>query len=261
MNFTFHISKKMKKFKCLIIDDEFPARSLVREYLTGFDNFEIIGEAANGFEGVQLINELNPDVVFLDIQMPKLNGFELLELIDKDPYIIFSTAFDQYAIRAFEKNAIDYLLKPYSKERFALTVQKISEKELEKGSGHEPDRKKMLDSLDDSSEYLFRVAIRTGNQIKVIPVEAISHIEADDDYVRIYSDGHKYLKEKTMKYFETHLDPRQFVRIHRSAIINIVALDKLERYEKDSYLAILKDQTRLRVSANGYKALKEVLKF
>lgn len=250
----------MKKYRCLIVDDEEPARSLIRDFLKDFNEFEIIGEAGNGFEGVRLINELLPDVVFLDIQMPKLTGFEVLELIDCKPFIIFSTAFDQYAIEAFEKNAIDYLLKPYSRERFKRAVKKIIEQDIELKDRGEVNQR-IIENLDDSNEMLNRIAIRAGNHIQVIPVDDISYLESDDDYVRVHSKGKEYLKEKTMRFFENHLDPTQFVRIHRSYIMNVNELDRLERYEKDSYLAILKDQSRLKVSSNGYKALKDILKF
>ncbi len=250
----------MDKLRVLIIDDEEPARMLIREYLQVFSNIKIIGEASNGFEGVQIINDQHPDLIFLDIQMPKLTGFEMLELIDPRPYIIFSTAFDQYAIKAFEMSAVDYLLKPYSKERFAQAVNKV----LKKVESDEPiieSKQQILSSLDDISEPLSRVALRIGTKIKVIPVDEISHLESDDDYVKIHAGEAVYLKEKTMKYFETHLNSEQFVRIHRSFILNVSFLDRLERYEKDSYVALLKDQSKLKVSAAGYKVLKQVLKF
>ncbi len=249
----------MKKYKCLIIDDEEPARSLVREYLKDFKAFEVIGEASNGFEGVQLINELKPEIIFLDIQMPKLTGFEILELIDENPKIVFSTAFDQYAIKAFEKNAIDYLLKPYSKERFSKAIHKLlSESD---SSGHAKDLSHQILDSSKNDEVINRIAIRTGTQIKVIPVDDIAYFESDDDYVRIHSKGSEYLKEKTMKFFETHLDSNQFIRIHRSYILNVNELDRIERYEKDSYLAILKDESKLKVSSSGYKTLRNNLKF
>ncbi|MCP4552894.1 MAG: response regulator [Bacteroidetes bacterium] len=250
----------MDKLRVLIIDDEEPARMLIREYLQVFSNVKIIGEASNGFEGVQIINDQHPDLIFLDIQMPKLTGFEMLELIDPRPYIIFSTAFDQYAIKAFEMSAVDYLLKPYSKERFAQAVNKV----LKKVESDEPiveTKQQILSSLDDISEPLSRVALRIGTKIKVIPVDEISYLESDDDYVKIHTGEAVYLKEKTMKYFDAHLNSEQFVRIHRSFILNVNFLDRLERYEKDSYVALLKDQSKLKVSAAGYKVLKQVLKF
>ena len=249
----------MKKYSCIIIDDEEPARALVTEYLSDYKNFEVIGEAGNGLEAVQLINKLKPEVVFLDIQMPKLTGFEILELIDSKPFIVFSTAFDHYAIQAFEKSAIDYLLKPYSKDRFKQAVNKIIEN-ADDSKNRGAVNQKIIETVDGSPELLNRIAIRSGNHIKVLPVEAISYLESDDDYVRIHSEGRAYLKEKTMKFFEAHLDSGQFVRIHRSYILNVNELDKLERYEKDSYLAILKDGSKLRVSASGYKSMKEILK-
>ncbi len=250
----------MKQFSCLIIDDEAPARSLVREYLSDYKDFKIVGEGSNGLEGVQLINKSKPDVVFLDIQMPKLSGFEILELIDVKPFIVFSTAFDQFAIQAFEQNAIDYLLKPYSKDRFAIAINKIIEQSETSNIGGDTNEK-LIKTIDDSEEEINRIAVRIGNQIKIIPIEKISYFQSDDDYVRIHSEGSEYLKEKTMKFFETHLNTEQFVRIHRSFILNVNTLDKLERYEKDSYIAVLKDGSKLKVSANGYKSLKRILNF
>lgn len=250
----------MDKLRVLIIDDEEPARMLIREYLQIFSNIDIIGEATNGFEGVQIINDQQPDLIFLDIQMPKLTGFEMLELIDPKPYIIFSTAFDQFAIKAFEMSAIDYLLKPYSKDRFQQAVNKV----LKKAKRHVQiveTKQQILSSLENTSELLSRIALRIGNKIKVIPIDEISHLESDDDYVKIHVGEAAFLKEKTMKYFESHLNSEQFVRIHRSFILNVNYLDRLERYEKDSYVALLKDQSRLKVSAAGYKLLKQVLKF
>lgn len=250
----------MDKLRVLIIDDEEPARMLIREYLQIFSNIDIIGEATNGFEGVQIINDQQPDLIFLDIQMPKLTGFEMLELIDPKPHIIFSTAFDQFAIKAFEMSAIDYLLKPYSKDRFQQAVNKV----LKKAKRHVQiveTKQQILSSLENTSELLSRIALRIGNKIKVIPIDEISHLESDDDYVKIHVGEVVFLKEKTMKYFESHLNSEQFVRIHRSFILNVNFLDRLERYEKDSYVALLKDQSRLKVSAAGYKLLKKVLKF
>lgn len=250
----------MDKLRVLIIDDEEPARMLIREYLKIFSNIDIIGEATNGFEGVQIINDQQPDLIFLDIQMPKLTGFEMLELIDPKPHIIFSTAFDQFAIKAFEMSAIDYLLKPYSKDRFKQAVNKV----LKKAKRHVQiveTKQQILSSLENTSELLSRIALRIGNKIKVIPIDEISHLESDDDYVKIHVGEAVFLKEKTMKYFESHLNSEQFVRIHRSFILNVNFLDRLERYEKDSYVALLKDQSRLKVSAAGYKLLKQVLKF
>lgn len=250
----------MDKLRVLIIDDEEPARMLIREYLQIFSNIDIIGEATNGFEGVQIINDQQPDLIFLDIQMPKLTGFEMLELIDPKPYIIFSTAFDQFAIKAFEMSAIDYLLKPYSKDRFQQAVNKVLKKAKRDVQIVET-KQQILSSIENTSELLSRIALRTGNKIKVLPIDEISHLESDDDYVKIHVGEAVFLKEKTMKYFESHLNSEQFVRIHRSFILNVNFLDRLERYEKDSYVALLKDQSRLKVSAAGYKLLKKVLKF
>ena len=248
----------MKKYKTLIIEDEQPARELIKKYLEDYPEFELLAEASDGFKGVQAINEHSPDVIFLDIQMPKLTGFEMLELIDPKPLIIFSTAFDQYAIKAFELNAIDYLLKPYSKDRFSQAISKLMDKIKEQKTGDEP-IKKIVQSLEDSEDIINRVATRTARKIEVVPTDNIHYFEADDDYVLIYTKDAKFIKEKTMKYFERHLDPNQFVRIHRSFIANVTEINRLERYEKDSYVALMKSGSKLKVSASGYKNLRKVL--
>jgi two-component system LytT family response regulator len=241
--------------RVLIIDDESLARELVRKYLSGIDSVVILGECENGFEAMKAIQELKPDLLFLDIQMPKIDGFELLELLDPKPEIIFTTAFDQYAIKAFEMNAIDYLLKPFSKSRLEQALEKarrrISEKLAPVQLG------KLQQGLDEEPKTLERVITRLGSKITVIPVEKIWYIEAADDYVMIFTEMGNHLKEKTMKYFEEHLPGGQFIRIHRSHIVNISEIKSLELYSKDSYLAVLKNGAKLKVSAEGYRKLKE----
>ncbi len=249
----------MSTIRTIIIEDEEPARDIVKRYLQSFPEIEIIGEYADGFSGVKAINELKPDLLFLDIQLPKLTGFELLELVEHWPVIVFATAYDQFAIKAFEMNAVDYLLKPFSADRFATSVQKAKEKILTNDRKQETE--KILNSVDDQNEILDRVVVKTGSKIKVIPIESVSYIEAQDDYVMIYCNDGKFLKEKTMKYFESHLDPKNFVRIHRSFIVNVNQIVRLEPFEKDGYVAILKDNSRLKVSDSGYKKMKSLLKF
>lgn len=247
-----------KKISTIIIDDEEPARNIIKQYLISFPSIEIIGEYADGFSGLKAINELKPELVFLDIQMPKLTGFELLELIEHKPKIIFSTAFDQYAIKAFEANAIDYLLKPYSKERFIIAINKVFERE-KNSLENEIKIKSIVNTINERPDYIARIAVKSGNKIDVIATDDIIYLEAEGDYVMIYTPNDSYLKEKTMKYFETHLDNHQFIRIHRSFIVNINEIVRLEHYDKENYLAILKNNVKLKVSSNGHKLLKQVL--
>jgi two-component system LytT family response regulator len=245
--------------KVIIIDDEQPARDLIKHYLTAHKDVEISGQYADGFTGLKAIQELNPDLVFLDIQMPKLTGFELLELLDEMPNIIFTTAYDQFAIKAFELNAVDYLLKPYSQERFDQALQKAFDHFNHKKTN--PEIKKLANLIADNQEILDRVVVKTGSKIKVIPVDTILYLESQDDYVMIYLADGKFLKQQTMKYFEQHLDAKIFVRIHRSYLVNINTIKQLELYEKNAYLAVLSNGAKLRVSDTGYKSLKGLMKF
>ncbi|TSA26124.1 MAG: DNA-binding response regulator [Bacteroidetes bacterium] len=248
-----------KNYRTLIIDDEPPARQIIRDFLKGYPSIEIDGEFADGFSGLKAIQELKPDLVFLDIQMPKLTGFELLELLEEPPVIIFSTAFDQYAIKAFEMNAVDYLLKPYSRDRFDQALGKAMQA-LASGSGGDAPVQNILRSMDEQPEFLSRIAVKIRHKVHVIPVQEIRYLEADGDYVTIHTEKDRFLKEKTMKYFEMHLDTARFIRIHRSFIINVDFMDKLEYYDKESYAVLMKDGTRLKASTSGYKVLKEALK-
>lgn len=245
--------------KAIIIEDEQPARDLIKHYLTGRNEIEIAGEFSDGFTGLKAIQEIKPDLVFLDIQMPKLTGFELLELLDEMPHIIFTTAYDQFAIKAFELNAVDYLLKPYSKERFNQALNKAFEHLKQASPGKE--LKKLANHVAENREILDRIVVKTGSKIKVIPVDSILYIESQDDYVMIYVPDGKFLKQQTMKYFEQFLDPTKFVRIHRSYLVNISTIKQLELYEKNSYLAMLSNGAKLKVSDTGYKLLKGMMKF
>jgi two-component system, LytTR family, response regulator len=242
----------------IIIDDEQPARDLIKHYLKAFPDIELLGDYPDGFSGLKAIQELKPEIVFLDIQMPKLTGFELLEILENPPHIIFSTAYDQYAIKAFEMTAVDYLLKPYSAERFGQAIKKVMQQILSSGA-ETPQLKNLVSTLETNPEYLQRIAVKTRHKIEVIPVNDISHIEADDDYVTIHTDKEKYLKEKTMKYMESHLDPAQFVRVHRSYIVNINQIARLELYQKETYHVLLKNGASIRASTTGYKELKQLL--
>lgn len=245
------------KIRTLLIDDEELARALVRKFLEAETEVEIIGEAADGFEGIKLIHTLKPDLIFLDIQMPKLTGLEMLELLSEPPLVVFSTAYDQYAIDAFEKNAIDYLLKPFSRERLLKTLDKVKEKFL----AHQ-DSSREIRVLSSSSvlkdKHQRRIVIKNGSKIEMIPYEDIHYIESYGDYARIHSAQGKFLKQKTMKELEDGLGT-DFLRIHRSYLVNTTCIQKLELYEKNSYLLLLKNGEKLAVSKSGYKVLKDTL--
>jgi two-component system, LytTR family, response regulator len=243
--------------KAIVIDDELLARELIKDYVSEIQELEIIGEFADGFSGFKGIQELKPDLVFLDIQMPKLNGFEMIELLDENPQIIFTTAFDQYAIRAFELNAVDYLLKPFSFERFKESVDKaVSRNDSEKPYPERIDQLK--EHLDSKNEIINRIVVKSRNSIFVLPVQQVNYIEAQDDYVMVHTDNAHFLKQKTMKYYEDHLDPIEFLRVHRSFIVKIEKIIKIEPYEKSSFIAVLKNNVKIPVSRSGYSKLKEI---
>jgi two-component system LytT family response regulator len=245
------------KYKVIIIEDEEPARQLIRSYLNDISDIEVLGEFADGFSGVKAIDEMKPDIVFLDIQMPKLTGFEVLELVTHKPAVIFSTAFDEFAIKAFEINAIDYLLKPYSKERFNIALDKSLSSI--RNQQQTQNLQALLKSNESQAEILSRIAVKTGTKVQLIPVEDIICIEADGDYVKIVTKEKYYLKEKPLKYYETHLNPDIFVRIHRSSIVNITGIDRIEYYDKETHIVFLKNGLKLRASSGGYKHLKSKL--
>lgn len=253
----------MKKLETIIIEDEKPARDLLRAYLEEYEQMEIIGEYDNGFEGLKAVNEKKPDVIFLDVQMPKLTGFEMLEVLEHNPEVIFTTAYDQYAIQAFEQNAVDYLLKPFSRGRFKEAIGKLGAR-FEKADKHEGAKRnieKIKIHLAEGEEKLHRVVIKKSGKIHVISTGNISYLEAQDDYVMIYTNDGKYLKQQTMKYFEKHLDPEQFVRVHRSYIVNVTNIERIEPYEKSNYILILKDGNKVPVSRSGMQVLKDNLDF
>jgi two-component system, LytTR family, response regulator len=246
--------------KALIIDDEEPARSLIRSYLEAFPDIQIVGECVNGFEGLKAIQTEKPNLVFLDIQMPKISGFEMLELLEDVPQVIFSTAFDEYAIKAFEFNAIDYLLKPYSRERFALSVNKAIERITEK-AGPAQGLAKLASGTMPDGLFLDRIVVKTGQKIKVIPIDQVEYVEAEDDYVMVYTSDGRYLKQMTMGYLEAHLDPEDFIRVHRSHIVKIAHIVQLEPYDKETKVLVMKSGKKIHTSKSGMKRLREVLGF
>ena len=239
----------MSETSVVIIDDEQPARELIKVYLQDLPELTIVGEATNGFEGVKLINELSPDLVFLDIQMPKIDGFELLELLDHQPAIIFCTAYDQYAIKAFDKNAIDYLLKPFTKNRFKEAIAK-----LQTSGG--TSEKLNIPSPQDYRKPLNRIVVKDRKEIVIIDIEKLHYLEAQDDYVALHTSQGKWLKQQTMKYFEEALDESKFVRVHRKYILHLNEMAKLDKLGKESYVVVLKSGAMIPVSAAGYQKLK-----
>lgn len=241
--------------RIIIVDDEMLARGVVREYLSEHADVEIVAECANGFEAVKAITELSPDLVFLDIQMPKLDGFEVAELAGSKTRYIFATAFDQYAIKAFEFHALDYLLKPFSQQRFD---QALAHARANLGAGGEA-VEKMVREASGRNKPLGRVLIRDGAKVHVITADKIEHVEAQDDYVQIRSEGKSYLKNQRMTELEEQLDGEQFLRIHRSYIVNIAFVDRIEQATKDSHVAVLKDGSRVPVSRSGYQKIRAVI--
>jgi two-component system LytT family response regulator len=241
----------------ILIDDEPLARSIVKEYLQSHSDIDVIAECNDGFEGVKAVNQHHPDVMFLDIQMPKINGFEMLELLENPPAVIFTTAFDEYAIKAFETHAIDYLLKPFSQERFDKALEKL------KSQNGLQQQKEATESLLQETPKLpsqtERIVVKNGGKIKIIPLATIQYLEAADDYVKIITPEGAFLKARTMSFYEKNLPADTFVRIHRSYIVNIQEITRIDPYEKESHLAILKSGARLPVSKNGYAKLKAIL--
>lgn len=242
--------------KVIIIDDEPLARSIVKEYLQKHPQLELVQECNDGFDGLKAIQQYQPDLIFLDIQMPKISGFEMLELVEQPPPVIFTTAFDEYAIKAFEAHAIDYLLKPFNQERFDKAIAKWNEK---KSTSTGKATQDLLETASLSPLQNQRIVVKNGSKIKIIPVHEVLYLEAADDYVKIHTSAGYFLKNKTMNHFEQSLDAQQFVRSHRSYIVNVQQITRIDPYEKDNHVAILRSGAKVPVSRSGYGKLKEVL--
>ncbi len=249
--------------RVIIVDDEPLARAVVREYLGAHPGVTIVAECGNGFDAVKAVTELAPDLMFLDVQMPKLDGFEVLELLGRAVPVIFTTAFDKYALRAFDVHAVDYLLKPFSEERLGEALSRargrLAGREGEGGGEAPLDVNGLLAAARPRPGPLERVLIRDGAQVHVIPSERIDFVEAQDDYVCFVADGKSFLKDQTMAAVEEALDPARFVRIHRSYLLNIERIARVELYAKDSRIAILRDGRKLPVSRAGYQRLSRLL--
>ncbi len=245
------------RLRVVIVDDEDLARLVVREYLAGTPDVDVVAECANGFEAVKAVSDLQPDLLILDVQMPKLNGFEVLELVGRDVAVVFVTAFDQYAIRAFEVHAVDYLLKPFSAERLAAAIDRVRER---LGRGEPLPVKELAAAGQPEQEPARRILVRDGPRVHVLPVEKIDYIQAQDDYVCFRCDGKEYLKEQTLADLESALDPAKFVRIHRSYVLNLDRLARVETDERENRIAMLADGRRLPISRAGYGRLSALLK-
>jgi two-component system LytT family response regulator len=242
----------------VIVDDEIPARQVLREYLDGEPGVEIVAECANGFEAVKAVAEQHPDLLLLDVQMPKLDGFEVLELVGRDAAVIFTTAYDEYALRAFEVHAIDYLLKPFGRERLQEALGRARAR-LAHASPSPPVGAELAAAARPAGVWLSRIVIRDGPEVHVVPIDKVDFVEAQDDYVAVRTAERTLLKEQTMGDLERQLDPRRFVRIHRSFLLNLDRLARLESAGKDTRMAILRDGRRLPVSRTGYARLQELL--
>lgn len=245
--------------RVIIVEDEQPARDLLRKFLETENDIEIIGEYADGFSAAVAINRDKPDLILLDIQLPRLSGFEMLEVLDHTPLIVFTTAYDEYAIKAFERNATDYMLKPFAKERLLLALEKAKQKLLTE-KVQDTTVSKMAEDLS-SALPLTRIVVKDTKGIHIIASNDIHYIEAQDDYVMIYCREGRYMKKQTMKSLEDRLNGKQFVRVHRSYFVNVMEIVRIEPYEKETYLIYLKNGAKIKASLAGYKLLKGLLDF
>jgi two-component system, LytTR family, response regulator len=248
------VSKPPKKLRTLIVDDEELARKVLRELLSAHEEIEIIAECKNGLEAVKAVSEHKPDLLFLDVQMPKLTGFDVLELIGNEVSVIFVTAYDEYAMKAFEVHAVDYLLKPVGKDRLAAALQRV------KGRSQElPAPAELVAASRPAGQFAERLVVKDGTRVTLIPTAKLDYAEAQDDYVALASEGRKHLKQQTIASLEAALDPKHFVRIHRSYVVNLERVTRIEPYGKDSRVAVLSSGIRLPVSRAGYARLQALL--
>lgn len=248
-----------RQVRTVLVDDEQLARQVLREFISAHPELEIVAECTNGFEAVKAVTEQKPDLLFLDVQMPKLDGFEVLELIGNETAVVFVTAYDNYAIKAFEVHAVDYLLKPFSANRFDAALTRAKQRLSGATPQKSPAAADLAASARPPAQYLDRVAVREGSQVSIIPVTKLDYAEAQDDYVALVSGGKKHLKQQTISNLETSLDPMRFLRIHRSYIVNLEKVTKVEPYGKDTHIAVLNSGAQIPVSRAGYARLKAFL--
>lgn len=245
--------------RAVIVDDEDLARQFLAEYLSAEKDLEVVAQCANGFEAVKAIAELKPDVVFLDVQMPKLDGFEVLELIEATPAVIFVTAYDQYAMKAFDAHAVDYLLKPFPMERLKTALERARQRIASVSAGAGPTAAELSAAARPPGHTLDRIVVKDGTKVHIIPVDKLDYVEAQDDYIGLRSEKKLYLKQQTIASIEAQLDAKRFLRIHRSYIVNLERIARIEPFTKDSRVAVLQDATQLPVSRAGHARLKELL--
>jgi len=247
----------MNKIRTLIVDDEDLARQILREYLRSETDIDVVAECSNGFDAVKAVAEHKPDLLFLDVQMPKLDGFEVLELLDREIAIVFVTAYDQYAMKAFDAAAVDYLLKPFDQERFRTALQRVRRRLGE--SSARPEASELKATAQPPGQYAQRIVIKDGTRVHILPVTQLEYVEAQDDYVALHSGGKTYLKQQTISSLEASLDRDRFVRVHRSYLVSLERVAKIEPYTKDTRIAVLSDGTQIPVSRAGYMRLKELM--
>jgi two-component system LytT family response regulator len=245
------------KIRAIVVDDEELARQILREYIGREDDIEIVAECGNGFDAVKAIGELKPDLLFLDIQMPKLDGFEVLELVERDLAVVFVTAYDQYAIKAFDGAAVDYLLKPFDLGRFQTALERVRRRLGETGRVISP--VELKNAAQGPERRAERIVVKDGARVHIIPLSQLDYAEAQDDYIALHSGGKSYLKQQTISSLEESLDSKQFVRVHRSFLINLERVAKIEPYTKDTRLAVMADGSQIPVSRAGYLRLKEAM--
>ena len=245
-----------RRLRVVIVDDEVLARSLLREYLAAAPDIDIVAECSNGFEAVKSVAELQPDLMFLDVQMPKLDGFEVLELVGRDVAVVFVTAYDQYALRAFDVHAVDYLVKPFSVERLTAALERAR---IRLRLGDKPPTRELVDAARPRQGFAGRILVRDGPRVHVLPVEKLDCVQAQDDYVAFRCEGKDYLKDQPLGQVEASLDPIKFVRIHRSFLLNVERLSRVELDERENHVAILADGRRLPISRAGYRRLSSLL--
>jgi two-component system LytT family response regulator len=250
------MSEPPDPWRVVVVDDEEPARRLLAEYLRAHPAWRIVGQAKNGLEALQLAKEHRPHLLLLDVQMPKLDGFEVLGLLAPEIAVIFTTAFDEYAVRAFEVHAVDYLLKPFSAERLAQALTRAEKRLGELRSLAAPELQRAARS---PGRYLERLVIRDGAEILLISVPAIDFVRGQDDYVEVFHQARSSLTQQTLQSLEASLDPQQFVRVHRSYLLNVSRVARIEPWGHGSKMAILHDGRHVPVSRAGEARLRAAL--
>lgn len=245
------------KIRAIVVDDEDLARQVVHEYASAEGDIEIVAECGNGFDAVKAVNEMKPDLLFLDIQMPKLDGFEVLELIGTDIAVVFVTAYDQYAMKAFDAAALDYLLKPFDLDRFRTALDRVRRRMSERIRA--VSASELKNAAKPPGEYAQRIVVKDGTRVHIIPADQLDYAEAQDDYVALHSGGKSYLKQQTISSLADALDPACFVRVHRSFLVNLERVTRIEPYTKDTRLAFLSSGAQVPVSRTGFVRLKELM--